>query len=197
MTFTDKILNKKYKLIIATIITALFLINFISAFAVSSPYMGEEKQLNMYPGQEKDLEFSLQNEAGDPIQIGASISEGNEIAKISDDKTIYTIPAGIQVKVNVKLSIPDNAPLGSKYPVKLSFSTATSGETGEFAFGSSIEQDFNVVIGKEEVKTPGTANQTSKIIYMVIGVLVIAAILITIFLVRRYKRTTPVKSKRI
>ena len=128
----------------------LLLMSPVFAFGVSMPYM-ENKEAYVFPGDVKDLKFSLQVEQGTEgsINIKAEIIEGSEIIEMTDSSSIYVVTFGQHTPVNFRLTIPENAQIGDSYPVKLGFSAEAG--AGSFAFGSVIEQNFDVIIGEKPV----------------------------------------------
>ncbi len=84
------------------IITMIFFISLVSAFSVSAPYM-ENRELIIPLGEDtRTLEFVLQNSGGPGnIDVRVRITEGSEIASITDASNIYTIIPGNKVPVHM------------------------------------------------------------------------------------------------
>lgn len=167
----------------------LFFMSFASAFSVAMPYM-ENKQLYLYPGDIRDLEFVLQNSGGtENINAKATVIEGSRIIAITDLSDVYVVIPGQHTPVNFRVTIPDNAQIGNTYHIKLGF--AAEAGAGSFAFGSEIEQNFDVIIGEratqiiEEEEEEGVLLQ-SFLLYGII-ILVLMIIIIIFFIIKRRK----------
>ena len=170
----------------------LFFIAFVSAFSVGMPYM-ENKQLYLFPGEIRDLEFVLQNSGGtEDINARATIIEGSEIIEITDTSNVYVVIPGKQTKVNFRVTIPEDAQIGDSYHIKLGF--AAEAGAGSFAFGSEIEQNFDVIIGEKAVPVVEQEEEEEGIllkslwVYGII-ILVLIAIIIIFFVIRRKNKT--------
>lgn len=170
-------INKKVGFVVALI----FFISFASAFSVSTPYM-ENKELGLFPGESKDLTFTLQNSAAtENINIRVQILEGNNLATITDQSNVYEIVPGEKVPVHVEINIPEDFEIGGRHPIKVEFSTQTEEEGGVFGFGTGIEQNFDIVIG-EEIK------EKLKIDSGLIASIIILLAILFIFLSKRKKK---------
>ena len=181
-------IRKKFVILtaFAFTLTIILFINSILAFAISAPYMGEEKQIKLMPGDSRNIEFTLQD-AGATAETNAAvqIQEGTEIIQITDAFDSYTIPVGDKTSVNTRITIPSNAQIGDVYKIKLAFAVAAP--DGGFAFGTSIVQEFSVIVGKEE--TPAPAVQPEKkepnTLLYAIGILTIIIILLILFVIKK------------
>jgi len=186
-------INKKIIANAGVFMTVLLLISLVSAFSVSAPYMEKNaegvRELRLLPGDVKSLEFVLQNGGGaENIGAKASIREGSEILERTDAIEIYTVVPGEQTKVNFKVTIPDTAQLGDTFNVVIGFSTASESEEGTFAFGSAIEQKFNVLLAeepKEVVQEEEVASSKNNWIYVLIIAIILAGL--AIFIVKKRK----------
>ena len=176
--------NKSKKLgirFLVGIMVIVFLVNFISAFSVSAPYM-ENKQLRLDPGESKSLEFVLQNAFGSStIDTKVIIDKGNEIISLADESDIYPVPADQQVKANVLVQIPENVKKGTIYPVTITFNTIADRQG--FAFGSSIEQNFEVVVGREE-----TQKSNSTLIFYFVALIAIVIAIVAYFQIKKRRQ---------
>ena len=132
---------------ILTIVITLFLLSFVSAFAISAKYH-EGNPLYILSGESKEIPFVLQNLGGtSDINIKLEIGTGKEFIKIEDPSDIYVVPAGSRANVNLTMSVPANAKLKEIYPVSLNFITVSKGEQGTFSLSGAITQRFNAIIG--------------------------------------------------
>lgn len=170
-------IHKKMGMVVALIL----LISFVNALSVSMPYM-ENKELKLFPGELKDLEFVLQNsvtEGATDIIVRATISEGAEIISITDEDNLYTIVPGDKVPVHLQVKIPEEFEIGGRHHITLSFSSQTEGESGVFGFGTGVEQNFDVIIGKE-IKEKIEINPG-----LMVLIIIVLIIIIRIFLRRK------------
>ena len=179
------------------LVVLILLTSSVIAFSVSAPYL-ENKQLKLYPGAEANLKFDLQNSGATTDTITkVEIVEGAEITELADGKDTYTISPGGLTTVNIKITIPNDMDLGQTRHIKLSF-TAKDEEAGGFSIGSSIGQEFDVVIGEipptpapaEEAETPKkeTSSNNTIIIYSIIGLIILSIIIYC--LIKKTKRKT-------
>ncbi|MDD5177989.1 MAG: hypothetical protein PHT54_01760 [Candidatus Nanoarchaeia archaeon] len=157
----------------------------VYAFGVNAPYW-ESNPLTMYPGQTKDIQLTLQNMVGDKnLELEASITSGNEIAKLIDQNNVYPVPFGRKdVPVNIKITIPDNAELNKKYEVEISFKE-TAAEGGQMVqMSGSVGTKIPIIItSAEEASSDLTGEATEKTetgagIFLVVIVLVVVVILV-------------------
>lgn len=159
--------HKKMGMVVAMVL----LISFVNALSVSMPYM-ENKELKLFPGELKDLEFVLQNSGTtENIVVRAIVLEGIEFANIIDEDNLYTIAPGDKVPVHFRIEVPKDFEIGGRHHIKLSFSTQTEGESGVFGFGTGIEQNFDVIIG-EEIKEKLNINPGLMVLIIIILIIV-------------------------
>jgi LPXTG-motif cell wall-anchored protein len=165
---------KKYLGFGILLFLTLLVMNSVYALAVSSPYWNDNP-LTISPGESKDFQLVLKNNAGaEEVTVTAEISQGADIAVITDAVKTYTAPAGGDAVINLRVSVSPESPLGGSYPVKLSFKTVTSGnQGGAVGIGSAIDQNIPVVI-VEKPKAPATNNTTW---YLVVGVIILVVII--------------------
>jgi hypothetical protein len=187
--------NTHNKIYISLAMLMLLGISFVSAFSVSSPYM-ENKTLNLFPDSKiTDLQFVLQNGGGatENVSIKVNILEGSEIASLLEESDIHTVSPGEKIPVNLRITLPKDAIVGKSYNIRLEFTTVSSGQSGEFGFGTGQEQNFKVVIVKEVVPENNLiSNAFSKKIslYLIIGILLVLLIISFVWSKRRSKKTT-------
>lgn len=154
----------------------------VSAFAVSSAYW-KENPIIIYPGETKDIQLILQNMAGtEDISAKGAITEGSEIARITDAEDVYLVPLGGKTIVNIRVSIPEDAEVEDEYSLRVSFTTLATESAGPLGFSSGIERVFPVIVVKEP--RPETAPW---IIYLAVGILV--ALMIVVFVSRKKRKS--------
>ena len=148
-------IDKNIKRIFIFAIMILVIAPFANAFGVSSPYW-EEKPLAMYPGQTNYLQLQLQNMVGsEEMRLTASVVEGADIAKLTDKETVYEVPLGKKdVKVNLKVEVPETAQLYGNYNIKVQFKQIVEEQGGAVGLSGSVIQTIPVVIKSEEELGP-------------------------------------------
>lgn len=181
---------KNNKLYLTMLITLILGVSFVSAFAVSAPYM-EDKQLYLTLGSEPtDLEFVLQNGGGatESVTIRTTILAGEEIISIADEQQTYIVNPGEKVPVKLRVTIPEGAKAGDSYAVILSFSTVKATGSGEFGFGTGQEQRFTAKIISEPELSTENKKTNSPIIYLGISILLLLIVTISILSKRKVKK---------
>ena len=165
------------------IVGFVFLMVYVSAAGVTSGYY-DGSPLVMSPGETKDIYLELQNMVGDKdITFKADIVNGSSIAKIIDKSDIYEVPFGRKdVKVNIKVEIPENATAGEKYNIGLSFRTVKTEGAGQLQFGQAIDKYFDVLV-IAPVKEKSIINSSN--FWITLAIIVIVIIIIIYFLRRK------------
>ncbi len=173
-------------IILLFLLTILLAVN-ANAFGVSTFYY-EGRPLILNPGEVKDIQVQLQNEAtSGPISLKATIDSEKNIAQLTG-KTIYNLGPGDKgVSVPITISIPENAQIGDKYQVSVSFVTATGSEGGMVELGTQITKGFDVVVGKVVEEEKVVKDTISPQTLMGILVLLSLAVLV-LFILRKRKR---------
>ena len=190
----SKKIKQRYNLGIAILLISMLSIPNALAFAVSTAYW-EGSPLKIMAGETKDIQVVLQNMAGgENITVKAKISEGEDIAKISDASDIYEIPLGTKKEVNIQIKVPENYKIGGKDSIKLSFTTITTGTGGGFGFGSSIDKTIPILI----VNKKGEAKEPTNLwlVVLIIGILIVVIGIIIIFIRRNKINKTAIKIKK-
>ncbi len=165
----QKIMYKEILLVIAII---LFSSN-ILAFAVSSQYY-EGNPLYLQPGERTETFFTLQNLASEEdITLQARIIAGDDIIELTDSSDIYLVPAGEKTKVNFIVTAPADAKKGDTFPVTIMFSTITGSNKGLVGLSGSIGKGFNLAIGEPSDFEAKETQFSPKVIYGLIGVVLI------------------------
>lgn len=183
-------------LVLITLLTS-----FVFAFGVASSYK-EGRPLTMSPGESKTIStIRLQNTGEKDITVRVEIAEGGEIAKI-EGGDIYLVEAGTRdTEVLIKFEIPAEASIGTKYPIKLSSKTVTSGEEGGVAFGVGYDTSFNVQVVAEPTEPATTPAESSSktwiiVIIVIIGIIIIAIAVVIYVLSRKRNKSEIVKSNK-
>jgi hypothetical protein len=168
-------------------VLVVLMCSFVSAFAVSSTYYGDNPFTAM-PGESNDIVMTLQNLASDEdVKVRADISSGGEVISITDESNEYIIPGKGKVTVNLRVSVPEGAEVEYVYPVDIRFSTITERESGVFGLGSSIGKKFDVIVEpipvpEEPSLAPAYGWGSTTVIIIVV---VVVMLLIIWWLIRR------------
>ncbi len=180
-------------------IVLLFLINFVSAVAVSGPY-SESRILEIYPGQSISFKLVLQNAAGDPkdVKFSAKITEGSEYVSLLDENTEYFVPAGTaDTVVNVGVKVPKNSEIGSEYIARIEFEPlpVEGQETGMISILTGISRSFKIkvsddesLLAEEKPKEILGKEASRRIFWMAVLTLIIAVVLIAVIVFITKKR---------
>jgi len=164
----------------------------VTAFGIAVSYWDPDNPLRLEPGDSANISFRLQNAiAGDgDITLIAEIVEGAEIATILDESTEYFVPAGSEgVRTNIRVSIPVDTPLGTKYKLAIGYTQVAEDEGQMVQVAAKIVQNIPVVVGEETVTveepplpTPEKGSSTTT---WIIGILVL--LMVPYFLLKRRK----------
>ncbi len=163
-------------------------ISFTSAFGVTAPYW-DDHPLEISAGQSTNVQLELQNMVGDRnLTVQGSVVQGGNIVSITDKDAKYSVPFGSKVKVNTKVSIPNDAKVGEVYTVGLSFTTLADPSQG-LGLGSSIDKYYPIkVIEKAPVQQKSSVKVSSNMIYIVAGIIILLIIIFLLFKRKNKKR---------
>lgn len=138
--------------IIVTLLLVILLSLNASAFGVTIL----ASDIYMAPGEVKELAvFELQNMAGEPkdITMAADVITGASVAGLLADT--FFVPFGTKdVKVSMKMSVPNNAKHGDTYSIGVSFKTISAGEGKMIELSGGVENNIKVIVkepGREEI----------------------------------------------
>jgi hypothetical protein len=136
------------KRIIVGILMGLFLLQYVSAFGVSTIY-SNNFPLRLRPGEEKETFFLLSNviEGDNDVVINVDLVAGGEIAHIVSSTHKYSLSQGTEAEVPITIKIPRDALPGSEYRVGAIFKPAPMGQgVGNVQFLVNIGKSFPVKI---------------------------------------------------
>jgi len=146
----------------------------VFAIGVGSTYSAEIP-LEMYPGQEQKVIFSLENQDIDrTISLEGTLLEGSEITSL--DKGPYDVKKGESVNVEIKVKVPTSANIGDSYSVLYEFVQVSESEgDGGTSFVQGIRRGFNVDVVEKPVaeEEPAVVGGISWIWWAVIIVAVV------------------------
>ena len=174
---------------ITLFVTSLFLILFLASTVFAFGVAGSNGPFTISPGETSMTSFRLQNMVGGgDITVQADITKGSEVASIIGDNK-YLVKFGTKdTEIPIRIRIPSDTAIGNVYPVLVSIKTITSGGGTGIAFGTAIDQGFEVlVVAKTEEKT-----QLNPILIVGIGAGLLIAVGAVFFLIKKRK----VKKKR-
>ncbi|MBA3064798.1 hypothetical protein FP803_05150 [Candidatus Woesearchaeota archaeon] len=172
------------KLNFGFLIALLLLSPLVSAFGVTAPYW-DGNPLIMYPGQTKDFALILQNMVGnEDMVLKAELVSGAEIAALVDEKLEYLVPLGRKdIEVNLRVEIPEDAPLDKEYTIGVSFKQILEDEGKMVQMAGEVGKNIPVIVKSEsevlpeEEETPTPEEERGFPTAMVVLLLVIIVIL--------------------
>lgn len=167
-----------------------------TAFGIVMPYW-EGRPLTMHPAETKDVSLKLQNVGGDDLKLEVTLTQGSEIAKITDKSLVYEVPKGnTDTKINMRVSIPENDPVGKEYKIGISIKDISSKGAGMVQLTNTIDKTFDVVVetrsaipkdGAVEMPKPAKDNNLWLTVVIVLAILAIIAIAL-LFFARKQER---------
>jgi len=129
-----------------------------NGFGITSDYW-EGQPLNIAPGESREISLGLQNMVGDEdVDLKAFITNGSEIASLIDNP-VYNVPAKSEsVKLRLKIIIPGDAAVGSKYTILVQLNQIGVGEREgqemvqlSTGVGTKIPVVVNAIAGSEQL----------------------------------------------
>jgi len=173
----------------ALVLMVLLSMNFIAALGVSTSYW-KDNPLDMYPGQTKEITFTLTNKPDEETARAiVSIDERTEIAQLISGSEYNVAPGTANTKVTLKIIIPETAEIGNIYNVGFSVKAAPSEEEGTVQLGVQYKIDFPVrVVSKSEVSETITEKpQTSSLLKWIVAITLVVLIIILAVVLRKKK----------
>jgi len=167
------------------ILMLIFSISIISAAGVANSYW-DENPLKLAPGESTIISLRLQNEEEQQITMEASLD--SEIASLVDGPEYIVPPNKVSVPVYIKISIPKDSEIGTKYSIPVSFKQIASGEGGMVQVAQGITSKIPIEVSeKKESELYSQQFQSNKnlIFIIIITALVIAG---TIYLLLKKKK---------
>ena len=191
------LMNKKtIGIFVITVGVFILLLGTTLAFGVSSQYW-KDYPLKMYSGETKDVYVVLQNRAGatEDITATGTIAEGADIAKLIGLKKQYTVPADDEVKVNIRVSIPDDVEVGHEYDIIINFNFNSESEGESLSIGSNVEQILPVLIIEKPSQAVEQEKETSWM-YLILGIVVVTILVLLIIRASKKNKKGNNKSKK-
>lgn len=177
---------------IITIALAIFLVSAPTALAlgISAPYW-KENPLKMYPGQVKEVPFTLVNGEQENAPAFVALSEGENVAEIISGTEYIVSPSSTDKKIILRISIPQNAKSGDSYNIKFSVKSSPEKEEGTVQFNIGYNVNFPVLVvgssseASAEIKTYESKEQLSKVIILLPLAIIAIIIFIVLYLSRK------------
>jgi len=187
----EKVMKRIFGFALFFLVLLLF-VSFVHAFGIAVSYWEPDNLLRIEPGDSADISFRLQNggEGDEDITLRAEIVEGADIAVITDESKEYFVPAGSEgVKTNIRVSIPADVPLGTKYKVAIGYTQIVEDEGKMVQIAARIVQNIPVVVGEETVlvEEPQFASEEKIPTFVWIILAVLVVVVIFYFLSKRKK----------
>ena len=146
----------------------------------------------MYPGQSLDAFYDLMNTVGGSgdIVVEGQFVEGAEIASFSNGNR-FELPAGSIVPVSVRYKIPEDAPIGKVYNVKVFFKTVSIGTAGG-SVGMVQDAEKSIVVNviqkpvePETQPIKETSTASNAVWWWILGIVVVIIIVWMIIRARK------------
>jgi uncharacterized integral membrane protein len=186
-----------------TLLVGALLVVLLSTFAnalLGVSHGGSE--MNMYPGEERNSIFILDNYGEDSVNIAveAIVEEGSNYLEIVGN-TKFDVSADSSTNVPVKFSTPSGASVGDEISAKVLFRivdvSSDAGTEGEgtttvgFAISPRVNFKINIIEKPAEPEAPaGTVPQTSSSSAVWVWLLVaVVVLLLIIWIVMRKKKS--------
>lgn len=179
--------QKNRKLLGSLLILGFLIISFcflVSGLGFSNIYY-ETNPLVIAPGETKNIQLTLSSIT--PAKAKVSITEGGEIATITDETGEYDVSNS--AAVNIRVSIPDNAPEGTQYKVDLIARDVTPTAGGSVVFAGETGAAVYVLVQTPVITASETPQEegigTGWIILAVIAVIILIIVIYYIIKKRR------------
>jgi len=181
--------------IMSMILVSLLSLNCIFALGVSSPYW-ENNPLEMYPGETRDVAFTLVSKAdAETEKAFVTLEENQGIAKLKSGIEYTIVPGTTDTKIILEMSIPENTAIGESYPIKFFVKSAPEGE-GTVQLNVKYNVDFPVkVVKKSAIPQTSELKEEKVSTTLIIGIiLAVIVIIVVLYLIIRKKKSQPVQS---
>ena len=179
-------MKTKKKISIGILISLILVSSSVFAFGIGCAYH-QNRPLEIVAEGSKEINFNLQNMPGpEDVLARPNIIQGSEILQLASDEDIF-VPVGGSVDVKATVTLPPGTKVGDVFPVEISFTTVTEGETGEFGFGSSVSRKFDVIATTETGELKEEMPITL-ILTIIIAAIIIIAIIIYIIVKKRKQK---------
>lgn len=179
----------------AGILVLLLITPLVSAFGISSMFH-KNNPLFMVPGETKEFSLGLQNMVGgEDLLFKVEIVSGGDIAVITDLSTEYLVPfRNSNTPVNLKVTIPEDAPLGQKKSIKVSVNVIPSKDGEMLQMNTGLVKSIPLIIGTEssiitgETVSEFTEEGFSTVVILMILLGAVILVIAAIVLRKKFKR---------
>jgi len=181
--------SKKLYLIIASVFAVLMFISSVNAFGVALPYWDSPDwtPLKLAPGESKTVILAIQNTEPEDMTVEATVN--SPIAKITGS-SIFSVPSGeVNKPAKIKVEVPEDAEIGTKYKVYTTFRQVTSGEGGMLRLSGALTTNFPVeVVGEQESELYVAPSESpNHSLFIILGIILIGMIIFFIAKTRKNK----------
>lgn len=180
-------MDNKYIISALLIIGIIMLATQVLALDISAPYWNSNP-LKMYPGESREISFTLSNSINEKASAKAQIKieESQGIAELASQSEYIVPPGSNNNKVKLKISIPSTANIGETYNVRFSVKSLPADEQANIQLNVAYNVEFPVqIISKSESDfMPREKNYATSILILI---LVIIIAIIAVFLLKKKK----------
>lgn len=188
----NEIKKRKIGIFAVVILLTILLSSSVMALGVAIPYWDSPEwyPLKLAPGESKIVTLTLQNTEPEDMTLEASV-EG-EIASLTDRDAEYFVPSGeVNKPVSIRVEVPEDAKIGTRYKIYSSFRQISSGEGGMVRLAGALTVNFPVeVVGEEESELYGEEPQgiSTSTTIMIVALAIIAILIVINAYVRKKKK---------
>lgn len=185
--------NKKFigKLFLSIIAIFIF-VSLVNALGLSQDYH-DGNPLKVGPGESKEVMFGrFQNPDNTDVTLKLELVEGGDIAELTGNNLgNFVIPAGnLATPLNIKVSIPEEVPEGTKYNVVVKYADITSkGGTGMITMTQAFTSSMPILVEKPkpaEIEKPSAGSLMMWSIIIIVLIIIIAVVVY--FLMRKPRK---------
>ncbi|MBI2663396.1 hypothetical protein HYX15_02580 [Candidatus Woesearchaeota archaeon] len=178
----------KIKFEILVLVMVLLSFN-VSAFGVVTSYW-DTKPLILEPGESRNVYITLQNGAGATEEVTAKVElqgNGASLAQILDEDKLFLVPAGREVNVDIKVSIPNDAEIGEKYIIGVAVNALPEESNAPVLLGAGVGTSIPINVQYHEplaATLTGESIKETNLDYNLMGIgalMLLLAIVIFIF----------------
>lgn len=176
--------NSNIKTIILVLVV-LFSINSVLALGVSSPYW-DKNPLKMYPGQIKEVSFTLTNKPDAETETAFVVLEEDAgIAELISGTEYSVAPGTTNTKIVFKISMPETATIGDSYGIRFSAKSAPSGEEGTVQLTMGYDISFPVNVVAQSEVSEDIVDEIEETDWILWAVIIIIVLIILYFIFRK------------
>ena len=169
------------------ILVILFSMHSILALGVSSPYW-KDNPLSMYPGQIKEVAFTLTNKPDAETAVAfVSMDDDAGIAEITSGTEYNVAPGSTNSKIMLKISVPDTATIGDTYNVKFSVTSEPPKGQGpvQLTMGYNVEFPVKVVEQSQASNEQFNESQSKEVSWVIWGIIILVILIVVSFLIKK------------